>query len=120
MSFPAFGSQFSHVSLYQESTETGPQYQVTNRVMEDSTLEPLFVFIAYSVSTIQRSFNALPGSAVIARYVKSSHQNDPFRTILEAILVIFAIRTLLQSRTRSDTTGKHFIKFTANVRTLDS
>ena len=84
--------------------------------MEDSALESLFVFIAYSVSTIQRSFNALPGSAVIVRYVKSSHQNDPFRTVLEAILVIFAIRTLLHSRTRSDTTGKHFIKFSDNVR----
>jgi len=48
---------------------------------------------------------------VVARYVKSSHQNDPGRTVLEVILIIFAIRTLLQSRTRTEQSGKHFIKF---------
>ncbi|KAG6855084.1 hypothetical protein C0991_006013 [Blastosporella zonata] len=76
-----------------------------------ATLEPLFAFMAQSLSTLEFAFNKLPGSAVLLRYVKSSHQNDPGRTILEVILVIFAIRTLLQSRTRADRTGKHFIQF---------
>ncbi|KIJ16518.1 hypothetical protein PAXINDRAFT_132534 [Paxillus involutus ATCC 200175] len=76
-----------------------------------STLEPLLTFLAYSLSKLESTFYQVPGSAVVARYVKSSHQNDPGRTVLELILVIFAIRTLLQSRTRGDKQGKNFIKF---------
>ncbi|KAG6900904.1 hypothetical protein C0993_004341 [Termitomyces sp. T159_Od127] len=76
-----------------------------------ATLEPLFSFMARSLHMLEFAFNKLPGSAVIQRYIRSSHQNDPGRTILEIILIIFAIRTLLQSRTRADRTGKHFIQF---------
>ncbi|KAH6877364.1 serine C-palmitoyltransferase [Coprinopsis sp. MPI-PUGE-AT-0042] len=75
-----------------------------------SSLDPVFTFLASALSTVETSFNKLPGSAVIQRYVRSSHQNDPGRTILELILVVFAIRTLLQSRTRANQKG--FIKFT--------
>lgn len=83
-----------------------------------STLEPLLTFLAYSLSRLESTFYKIPGSAVVARYVKSSHQNDPGRTILELILVIFAIRTLLQSRTRGDKQGKHFIQFSEKVCSL--
>ncbi|GLB39604.1 putative aminotransferase class I and II [Lyophyllum shimeji] len=76
-----------------------------------TSLEPLFAFLATSLSKLEYAFNKLPGSAVIQRYVRSSHQNDPGRTILELILVIFAIRTLMQSRTRADRAEKHFIQF---------
>ncbi|KAF8816700.1 serine palmitoyltransferase [Phlegmacium glaucopus] len=79
-----------------------------------TTLAPLFGFLEYTLTTAQTTFDKLPGSAVIQRYVKSSHQNDPGRTILELILVVFAIRTLLQSRTRAEKSGKHFIQFTGN------
>jgi serine palmitoyltransferase len=79
-----------------------------------STLDPLFVLLSYSWETLETVFYKIPGSAVVARYVKSSHQNDPGRTLLEVILIIFAIRTLLQSRTRAD--PKHFIQFTEKVR----
>ncbi|CAE6337389.1 unnamed protein product [Rhizoctonia solani] len=61
---------------------------------------------------IQSALMSIPGSAAIVRYVKASHQDDPFRTILELILVIFAIRTLLMNRTRSDQSGKNFVKLT--------
>ncbi|KAL6302281.1 serine palmitoyltransferase [Sparassis latifolia] len=73
--------------------------------------EPFVSFATYSLSTLETTFSKIPGSAVVARYVKSSHQNDPGRTLLEVILIIFAIRTLLQSRTRADHSGKHFIQF---------
>ncbi|KAF7762079.1 hypothetical protein Agabi119p4_8672 [Agaricus bisporus var. burnettii] len=73
-----------------------------------TTLEPALEFLARTLTTAEAVFNKLPGSAVIQRYVKSSHQNDPGRTILELILLIFAIRTLLQSRTRAD---KNYISF---------
>lgn len=80
------------------------------------TLAPIFEFLESSLTTAQTTFDKLPGSAVIQRYVKSSHQNDPGRTLLELILIIFAIRTLLQSRTKSDSNGSHFIKFNDKVR----
>ncbi|KAG9310150.1 serine palmitoyltransferase [Chiua virens] len=66
-----------------------------------STLEPLLTILAYALSKLESTFYKIPGSAVVARYVKSSHQNDPGRTILELIL----------SRTRGDKQGKHFIQF---------
>ena len=31
----------------------------------------------------------IPGSRMIFRYVRASHQNDPFRTLLEILLVVF-------------------------------
>lgn len=73
----------------------------------NTTLE----YLSYTLETLETGFYKIPGSQVLARYVKSSHQNDPGRTLLEIILLIFAIRTLLQSRTRADGSGKHFIKF---------
>lgn len=83
-----------------------------------ATLEPLFAFLATALNTLESTFNKLPGSAVIQRYVRSSHQNDPGRTLLELLLVVFAIRTLLQSRTRADRKGSHFIKFEEKVRSI--
>ncbi len=46
------------------------------------------------------NFQKIPGSAIVARYVASSYQNDPIRSLLELFLVLFALRTVLQSRTR--------------------
>lgn len=81
----------------------------------DETLKPIFIFLSYVLHAAESAFEKIPGSAVIARYVKSSHQNDPGRTILELILVAFLIRTLLQSRTRGDASKSHFVKFTEKV-----
>jgi serine palmitoyltransferase len=81
-----------------------------------SALEPLFAFLSYALIQAELAFFKIPGSHVIARYVKSSHQNDPGRTVLEVLLALFAIRTLLQSRTRADNGEKHFIKFSEKAR----
>ena len=77
----------------------------------NTTLE----YLSYSLQTLETGFYKIPGSRVLARYIESSHQNDPGRTLLEVILLIFAIRTLLQSRTRGDNSSKHFIQFTEKV-----
>lgn len=82
-----------------------------------SSLEPLFTLVAQSYETLETAFYKVPGSAVIARYVKSSHRDDPGRTLLEVILIIFAIRTLLQSRTKAEASGKHFIEFSEKAST---
>ncbi|EGG06029.1 uncharacterized protein MELLADRAFT_43664 [Melampsora larici-populina 98AG31] len=68
----------------------------------------------YSISSnTLKLIRYLPGSEILLRYIKSSHQNDPFRTLLEILLIFFVIRTWRQSRTRGDVgTGKNFVKLT--------
>ncbi|KAF9052215.1 serine palmitoyltransferase [Hymenopellis radicata] len=77
----------------------------------NTPLEPVFSFVAECLSSMERTFYKLPGSAIIERYVRSSHQNDPGRTLLELILFALVIRTLLQSRTRAERSAKNFIEF---------
>jgi serine palmitoyltransferase len=88
--------------------------------MSDTTtgVEHVLSLASHTFAVLEDVFYKIPGSAVVARYVKSSHQNDPGRTLLEFILLLFVIRTLLQSRTRTDQSGKHFIKFSEKVRYL--
>ena len=49
---------------------------------------------------------------------RSSYQNDPIRSLLELILFIFAVRTILQNRTRARGTS-HFIQFSEDVSTCE-
>ena len=81
----------------------------------ESNLKPILIFLSHALAVAEDVFYKVPGSAVIVRYVKSSHQNDPGRTVLELILFFFAVGTLLQSRTRADTSGKNFVKYTEEV-----
>lgn len=80
-----------------------------------SPLHPVFAALTWSLVTAENVFYKIPGSQVVARYVKSSHRDDPGRTALELILVVFAIWTLMKSRTRKDGQGKHFISFSEKV-----
>ncbi|KAH8819576.1 pyridoxal phosphate-dependent transferase [Xylogone sp. PMI_703] len=52
-------------------------------------------YLLRSVHEITDSFQKVPGSAIIIRYIKSSYQDDPVRSAIELILVIFFIRYLL-------------------------
>lgn len=49
-------------------------------------------YLAHASSTM---FQKIPGSAVLIRYIKSSYQNDPVRSAIELVLVLFFIRYLL-------------------------
>ncbi|KAK4074188.1 hypothetical protein Trihar35433_3662 [Trichoderma harzianum] len=60
--------------------------------MEFDTLQVRFGEIAHVVSS---NFQKLPGSAMLARYIQSSYQNDPVRSAIELILVLFFIRYLM-------------------------
>lgn len=85
------------------------------------TVETVVFFVAQSLSAIERTFYKLPGSAIIERYVRSSHQNDPGRTFLELIILFLVIINLLQSRTRPDrNNGKSFLELTDQVWQLFS
>lgn len=48
----------------------------------------------------------LPGGAIIINYIKASHKNDPWRTLLEALLALFAIKYFLASRYSQDERDK--------------
>ena len=104
------------LSGYDDEDEDDDHWPRPLTMNNTQSLELLFSFLSRSYTTLETNFYKTPGSAVVARYVKSSHQNDPGRTVLEVILIIFAIRTLLQSRTRGDQSGKHFIQFDEKVR----
>ncbi|TWU78064.1 serine palmitoyltransferase component [Metarhizium rileyi] len=41
------------------------------------------------------AFQKVPGSAVLVRYIRSSYQNDPVRSAIELVLILFFIRYLL-------------------------
>ena len=59
------------------------------------------------VSHVTRAFHAVPGSAVIVRYVRSSHQNDIARSIVELLLLLLAIRYLMAKSYSPDRKRKH-------------
>lgn len=61
-------------------------------------------------------FQKIPGSAVLIRYVRSSYQNDPVRSAIELVLVIFFIRYLLSPS--YSTSKQNFIKLREDVRSI--
>jgi hypothetical protein len=52
-----------------------------------------------SPTQLKTAFYKLPDSHVVACYVRSSHQNDPGRTLVEIAVSVFLIVTILQQRT---------------------
>lgn len=78
----------------------------------DQTLQPLFILLSYGFHQAQKGFNSIPGSAVLLRYIRESHRNDPGRTLLEVLLALFALWTLVQSRRRAERVAKSFVKLT--------
>ncbi|KAI9439806.1 serine palmitoyltransferase [Lactarius indigo] len=76
-----------------------------------SALEILFAVLSYALTQAKSVFYKIPGSHIIARYIKSSYQNDPGLAVLEILLAIFPIHTPLRSRTRADSGEEHFINF---------
>ncbi|KAL2024987.1 hypothetical protein VTK56DRAFT_3686 [Thermocarpiscus australiensis] len=56
------------------------------------------------------TFQKVPGSAVLVRYVRSSYQNDPVRSAIELVLFIFFIRYLLSPS--YSTSKQNYVKLT--------
>ncbi|KAI8456439.1 hypothetical protein BY996DRAFT_4579626, partial [Phakopsora pachyrhizi] len=54
-----------------------------------SELDPYLDYLSLTIRTFNQLISRIPGSEIIYRYIKSSHQNNPFRT-------------WRQSRTRGD------------------
>jgi hypothetical protein len=72
-------------------------------------------FVVRSVNEIRSTFQKVPGSAMLIRYIQSSYQDDPVRSAIELILVIFFIRYLLSPS--YSTHNGNFVKLTEQVRT---
>lgn len=58
-------------------------------------LDDLQRLLSTASNVVSTTFQKVPGSAVIIRYVQSSYQNDPIRSAIELVLVIFFVRYLL-------------------------
>ncbi|KAL7422651.1 serine palmitoyltransferase component [Cryptotrichosporon argae] len=72
-------------------------------------LIPLLSHLSAAFVSLSSAFHRIPGSPIVVRYIQSSYQNDPWRSLLEVLLVAFALRTLLKGRTRGEG-EKGFVK----------
>lgn len=68
-------------------TYAGPLVNDAARDIADS----LVIAVNSTFTVASRVYAAIPGSRIVAKYVKASYQNDPYRTLLEICLVIFMI-----------------------------
>ncbi|KAG6040768.1 hypothetical protein E4U41_007143 [Claviceps citrina] len=51
--------------------------------------------VSHGLQQALTAFQQVPGSAVLLRYIRSSYQNDPVRSAIELVLILFFIRYLL-------------------------
>lgn len=58
-------------------------------------------------SHLAKAFHSIPGSAVIVRYVRYSHQNVIARSIVELLLLLLALRYLMAKSYSPDKNKKH-------------
>ncbi|VVT51704.1 uncharacterized protein SAPINGB_P003185 [Magnusiomyces paraingens] len=73
----------------------------------DRLWQDLGELVNSTVESAVAKVSAVPGSAFVVRYIKSSYQNDPIRTLLELLLLLFAIRYFLASK--YSTTKKNYV-----------
>lgn len=76
-------------------------------------LQELQTLLTEWLDEATNAFQKVPGSAVLIRYVRSSYQNDPVRSAIELVLVIFFIRYLMSPA--YSTSKQNFIKLTDDV-----
>ena len=67
---------------------------------------------------VSSNFRKVPGSAVLMRYIQSSYQNDPVRSAIELVLVLFFIRYLLSPSYSTD--KQNYVKLREDVRFLQA
>ena len=62
------------------------------------------------VKSTMSLINHIPGSAIVVRYIASSYQNDPIRSLLELVLFGYALYTILKQRTRDGASNSNFVQ----------
>lgn len=78
-------------------------------------LIPIISFLSSTLEFVVDAFHRIPGSPILVRYVKSSYQDDPWRSALELLLFAYALRTVLMGRTRGEGEGGK-LKLSEKVR----
>ncbi|KAG0135926.1 pyridoxal phosphate-dependent transferase [Tuber indicum] len=73
-------------------------------------LHDAYVLLNWSAGELSTRFQRVPGSQILLRYIKSSYQNDPVRSVVELCLFLFAVRYLLAPR--YSTTQKGAVELT--------
>lgn len=76
-------------------------------------LHDAYVLLNRSAGELSTRFQRVPGSQILLRYIKSSYQNDPVRSVVELCLFLFAVRYLLAPR--YSTTQKGAVELTEDV-----
>jgi hypothetical protein len=66
-----------------------------------------------NLHALTTQFQRIPGSAMLIRYVQSSYQDDPVRSAIELVLVLFFVRYLLAPS--YSTKEKGFVKLSEEV-----
>ncbi|RCK63193.1 Serine palmitoyltransferase 1 [Candida viswanathii] len=96
-------------SIVITTTTTTTTTTATALSLESSTVLPLSTMWGLISSAFQQRFvvflNCLeyvPGGSIVLRYIKSSYQNDPFRSLLEFCLVLFALSYFLSSKKKEN------------------
>lgn len=73
----------------------------------DKILQDFGELVSTTVEHTVSKFSGVPGFAILLRYIRSSYQNDPIRSLLELLLLLFAIRYFLASK--YSTTKKNYV-----------
>lgn len=77
-------------------------------------LQDVQTLINKSANEISIRFQRVPGSAMLIRYIRSSYQNDPVRSAIELVLVVFFVRYLLAPS--YSTHRQNFVTLSEEVR----
>jgi serine palmitoyltransferase len=85
----------------------------------DSTSRALLVDYAHRANHYAElageTFQSIPGSAMLVRYIRSSYQNDPARSVIELALLLFCLVYLARSRFPTDKDRKGRVVLTEDV-----
>lgn len=79
-------------------------------------IEALQIQLSHALQQASSAFQKVPGSAVLVRYIRSSYQNDPVRSAIELVLILFFIRYLLSPS--YSTHKQNFVKLREDVSPL--
>lgn len=83
--------------------------------MDLHNLTHLTTSLPAQLNSLTTYFHAIPGSAIALRYIKSSYQNDPVRSVVELLLLVFAVRYLLRARYSAGRKRGGFVEFGEEV-----
>ena len=63
----------------------------------------LVIAVNTTFTVASKLYSYIPGGGIVYQYIKASHQNDPFRTLLEVFLVVFLLWYFVAKRYKPGT-----------------